>query len=409
MEQAYERFLRYIAIDTTSDEQFPSCPSTPGQLELARLLADEMRQMGVSNVRLDEFGYVYGFVPASPGREDDPVIGLISHMDTSNAMPGANIKPRIVKNYDGGVIVLNEEKGVALSPAEFDFLPQYAGKDLIVTDGTTLLGADDKAGIAEILTAAQQLLAPGAPSHGPFAIAFTPDEEIGRGADHFDVAGFGAAYAYTLDGGAVGEIEYETFNATAGRVVVHGVSIHPGSARGKMKNSILMGMEFQQLLPVFENPACTDGYEGFFHLTGMSGNEERTELHYIIRDHDREKFNRRKALFEAAGRFMNEKYGLGTVELTVTDTYYNMQEVLKDRMDVVDRARRAMEACGITPVSMPVRGGTDGSRLSFMGLPCPNLFTGGHNGHGRHELVCMQSMDTAVQVIKQLLTMPHEE
>ena len=397
--RAYERFLKYVSIDTTSDENAASCPSTSNQKLLGQKLVEEMLSMGIANSRMDEHGYVYGTIPAK-GDVSRPAIGFIAHMDTSDAVPGGPIKAQIV-DYEGGDIHLNN--GLIISEAEFGFLKDLHGMDLIVTDGNTLLGADDKAGVAEILTLCEKLTQPDAPDHGKVCIAFTPDEEIGRGADRFDVPGFGADYAYTVDGGALGEIEYENFNAASATVNIHGVSIHPGSAKNKMRNACLIAMEFNAMLPPQEIPACTEGYEGFQHLNSIKGEEELATLHYIIRDHDMEKFLQKKARFEKIAAYLNEKYGAGTVELTLKDSYFNMREQLKDHMYIVEKAKDAMAACGVSPIIKPIRGGTDGARLSFMGLPCPNLSTGGYNFHGRRELIPIEAMDTMVDVLLALV------
>ncbi len=393
--RAYERFLKYVSIDTTSDDNASVCPSTESQKVLGRMLVEEMAAMGISGSCMDENGYVYGYIPAK-GNTEKPAVGFIAHMDTSNAVPGGPVKPQILA-YKGGDIVL--QNGLVITEKEFDFLKELQGKSLIVTDGNTLLGADDKAGVAEILTMCEQLLKPNAPDHGKICIAFTPDEEIGHGADLFDVKGFGAAYAYTVDGGALGEIEYENFNAASATVNIHGVNIHPGSAKNKMRNACLLAMEFNAMLPPQEIPACTEGYEGFQHLNSIKGEEELTTLHYIIRDHDMDRFLMKKARFEKIAAYLNEKYGAGTVELALRDSYFNMREQLKDHMYIVEKAKSAMEACGVTPIIQPIRGGTDGARLSFMGLPCPNLSTGGYNFHGRRELIPMEAMDAMVDVL----------
>lgn len=397
--RAYERLLKYVSFDTTSDENAPEnvCPSTEKQKALARALAEEMKGLGMEDAHMDENGYVYGTLPANCA-EKLSVIGLISHMDTSPSASGANVKPRIVENYDGGDIVLNQEKNIVMSPEKFESLRDYKGKSLIVTDGTTLLGSDDKAGVAEILTAVQRLNDDGI-KHGKIAVAFTPDEEIGRGADKFDVAHFGADYAYTVDGGKLGEIEYENFNAAAAMVTVNGVNIHPGDAKNKMKNAMLMGIEFNSMLPPNEIPACTEGYEGFHHLSHMEGDEEKTVLRYIIRDHDKNKFAEKKARFEKIARYLNEKYGENTIELTLHDSYYNMKEKIEPHMFIIEKAQKAMKEAGVEPEIVAIRGGTDGARLSFMGLPCPNLSTGGHNFHGRFEYIPVQSMDSMVEVL----------
>ena len=398
MESVVERFLRYVTFDTQSDEESDTCPSTEKQKALAAALVEEMRGMGIADARMDENGYVYGTVPGDP---ELPTIGLIAHMDTAPDASGANIKAKVVA-YDGGDVCLNEEKGIFLREADYPYLKNHAGKHLIVTDGTTLLGADDKAGVAEIMTAAQQLLAMGG-RHATLKIGFTPDEEIGRGADRFDVKGFGADFAYTADGGPVGEIEYENFNAAGAKVVVHGLNIHPGSAKNQMVNSQLIAMEFHSLLPVHQRPEATEGYEGFALLTDMKGTVELSQLRYIIRDHDMGKFTRMKELFGEIAAFLNGKYGEGTVELTLKDSYYNMKERILPVMHIIDRAKTAMERVGITPVTVPVRGGTDGARLSYEGLPCPNLCTGGENYHGRFEYIPVEDMELCTQMLVELL------
>lgn len=398
--RAYERFLRYIQYDTASSEASDSCPSTPGQLILGRALAEEMREMGINDARIDEHGYVYGSIPATA--EDFPAIGLIAHMDTVDDVPAAPMRARIVEKYDGGAVQL--EGGDALDPAEFPELRLRAGKDLIVTDGRTLLGADDKAGVAEILTACERILASAAP-HGKICIGFTPDEEIGRGADRFDIPGFGADFAYTVDGDEVGGIEYENFNAAAAAVEFHGRSVHPGSAKNKMVNAALLAMEFHALLPEAERPERTEGYEGFYHLTSLSGEVERARAQYILRDHDRAKLEEKKATMRRAAAVINEKYGSGSCLCEIRDSYSNMREVIDRHPEVIRRAEAAYRAAGIEPFSVPIRGGTDGARLSFEGLPCPNLATGGMNFHGRFECIAVQDMDAMAEVLYQLLTL----
>ncbi|MCI9582463.1 MAG: peptidase T [Clostridium sp.] len=400
MSDVTERFLRYVSFDTQSEEGSRSTPSTDRQLELAGALSQELREMGASDVRMDEYGYVYAVIPAS-GRELEkaPALGFIAHMDTAPAMSGRHVKPRIVRAYEGGDIVLNRERGITMRRADFPCLGECVGQDLIVTDGTTLLGADDKAGIAEIMAMAARLLSdPGIP-HGTICIGFTPDEEIGRGADHFDVRGFGAAAAYTVDGGPAGELEYENFNAASGVVSLHGVSIHPGDAKGRMKNAVLLGMEFQSLLPAAEAPMYTEGYEGFFHLDHFTGDVENARMEYIIRDHDRERFEKRKHLFRAAASYLNTKYGGGTAEVSVKDSYYNMKEKIEPHMRLIEMAEMAMKDEGLKPRIMPIRGGTDGARLSYMGLPCPNLSTGGYNYHGKFEFIPVQSLEKMTDVL----------
>ena len=393
-----QRFLHYVSFDTQSDESSPSCPSTPKQRLLGQALVEEMQAMGIADARMDDNGYVYGSVPGTPGA---PVIGLIAHMDTSPDCSGASVRPRVVE-YRGGDVVLNEERQIVLRQADFPQLGRSVGKHLIVTDGTTLLGADDKAGIAEILTAVEELLSSGK-SHAPVRIAFTPDEEIGRGADRFDLAGFGADYAYTADGGTLGEIEYENFNAASAKVVCHGRSIHPGSAKNKLINAQLLAMEFHAMLPVNERPEYTEGYEGFSMLTQMHGDVETAELRYIIRDHDREKFEQKKGRFSEIAAYLNRRWGDGAVELTVKDSYYNMKEKILPCMYVVERAKAAMAKAGMEPVAVPIRGGTDGAMLSFKGLPCPNLCTGGENYHGRFEYIPVEDMEACVRMLRYLL------
>lgn len=399
-----ERFLKYVQIDTCSDEESGTSPSTAKQHDLAKALVEELQSMGASDVVYDkEHCYVYATVPASEGYEEAPVVGFIAHMDTSPAMSGANVKPRIVKAYDGQDIVLNDTENVVLKVSDFPEIKKYVGQDLIVTDGTTLLGADDKAGVAEIMTMAEYFLTHPEEKHGKIRIGFTPDEEIGAGPDYFDVELFGAEYAYTVDGGALGELEYENFNAAGARVYVHGRNVHPGSAKGKMKNSILIAQEFQSLLPVFENPMYTEMYEGFYHLDGISGCVEETKLDYIIRDHDRCKFEEKKARFLKVAEFLNDKYGEGTIVVDMKDSYYNMREVIEPHMHLIDRVKEAMEELEITPLINPIRGGTDGARLSFMGLPCPNICTGGENFHGKYEYACVQSMEKCVELLIKLV------
>lgn len=393
-----ERLLHYVSFDTQSNEDSETCPSTAKQKLLGAALVEEMHAMGISDAYMDENGYVYGTVP---GEKNAPVIGLIAHMDTSPDCSGADIQARTVK-YEGGDLLLNAEKGIYLRPSEFPNLNWSVGKHLIVTDGTTLLGADDKAGIAEILTAAEELMASGTP-HATLRIAFTPDEEIGRGTDRFDLAHFGADYAYTADGGTLGELEYENFNAASAVVTVHGRNVHPGSAKNCMVNSQEIAMEFHGLLPVHDRPESTEHYEGFSHLCEMQGEVELTRLDYIIRDHDRAKFERRKEQFVQITAFLNQQYGEGTVEVALRDSYYNMREKIKPKMFIVEAAEKAMREAGVTPRIVPIRGGTDGARLSYEGLPCPNLFTGGENFHGRFEYIPVEDMEAAVCVLKNIL------
>lgn len=410
--RAYERLLKYVSYETTSDENSQTCPSSAKELVLADELVEELKAIGVADAHVDKDGYVYGSIPATKGAENEKTIGLIAHMDTAPAMSGAGIKPRIINDYDGADIVINEKLGVVMDTVTFPQLRNYVGQDLIVTDGTTLLGADDKAGIAEIMTAAAQIIEDDKAcegntdehiAHGKICIAFTPDEEIGRGADRFNVESFGADYAYTVDGGMLGEIEFENFNAASAKVHIKGENIHPGEAKNKMKNASLLAMEFNSMLPPAEIPAHTEGYEGFFHLCGMSGDEENAYLDYIVRDHNMDKFLERKAMLEHITAYLNTKYGAGTVNLDMKDSYYNMREKLEADMYIVDRAVEAMKENGVEPIIQPIRGGTDGARLSFMGLLCPNLSTGGHNFHGKYEYICIQSMDKMVEIIKSIV------
>lgn len=398
MSTVVDKFLRYVAVDTQSMEEQECYPSTEKQKNLGRMLADELKAMGASNVRMDAYGYVMAEIPATTQKQV-PVLGLIAHMDTSPACSGADIKTQIVKNYNGGQILLNSVTGECMGPDRFPELKQYVGQDLITTDGTTLLGADDKAGVAEIMTMAEYLLQHPEIPHGKLCIAFTPDEEVGGGTDFFDVKEFGADVAYTVDGGELGELEFENFNAASAKLTIHGISIHPGSSKWKMKNSMLIAMELQSLLPKFEDPACTELYEGFFHLTGISGDVEETVMKYIIRDHDMGKFQQKKQMMEQAVAFLNYKYGAGTIDLELKDSYFNMLEKIKPHYYLVEIAKQCMEDLDIVPKINPIRGGTDGARLSYMGLPCPNICTGGHNYHGRHEYVCIQSMEKIVELL----------
>ena len=398
MKSVTERFLKYVSFDTMSDSSSETCPSTAKQKRLGAYLVEEMKEMGISDAFMDEHGYVYGTVPGDPGL---PTIGLIAHMDTSPDASGADIKASIVE-YNGGDLCLNEEKGIFMHEKDYPSLTANRGKHLIVTDGTTLLGADDKAGIAEIMTAAEHLIEMGG-KHATLKIGFTPDEEIGRGADKFDVEGFGADYAYTADGGTIGEIEYENFNGAAARAVFHGLNIHPGSAKNKMVNSQYLAMEFQSLLPAATKPEYTEGYEGFIHLIGMKGTVEQSELYYIIRDHDLEKFREKKQVMQTAADFINAKYGAGTLELTITDSYFNMKKCIEPVMYVVDRAKAAMKKAGMDPREVPIRGGTDGASLSYKGLPCPNLCTGGENYHGRFEYIPVEDMEQCVKMLVTIL------
>lgn len=398
MSNVVERFLKYVKFDTRSEEDSTSFPSTEKQFILARALADELREMELEDISLDQYGYVMATLPANTQKQV-PTIGFIAHMDTSPEISGANIKPRIIENYDGGDITLNEENNIVLSPQEFPELKNYIGKTLITTDGTTLLGADDKAGIAEIMAAIEHLKAHPEIPHGKIRIGFTPDEEVGRGVDYFDVEKFGADFAYTIDGGAIGELEYENFNAAKAKVKVQGRSVHPGTAKGIMINSVLLANEFISLLPPKETPAETEGYEGFYHLLNFNGEVEETTLSYIIRDFSKESFEKRKQTMSLLVDKLNQKYGTHTFKIELTDQYYNMKEKIEPVKHVVDLAFKAMEEVGVPPRINPIRGGTDGARLSFMGLPTPNIFGGGHNFHGKYEFIPTYAMEKAVEVI----------
>ena len=397
-----DRFLNYVTFDTQSDESSATCPSTDKQKVLGAALVEEMKAIGIADAFMDDNGYVYGTVPGDP---ELPTIGLIAHMDTAPAAPGANVKPRVVE-FTGEDVCLNEEKGMYLSAKDYAYLNNCVGKHLVVTDGNTLLGADNKAGVAEIMACAEYLIQ-NKPRHATLKIGFTPDEEVGRGADEFDVDGFGAEYAYTVDGGELGGVEYETFNAAAAKVVVKGLSIHPGSAKNKMINAAQVAMEFHAMLPVHERPESTEGYEGFCMLNEISGGIEEPVMHYIIRDHDSEKFEQKKDRFYQIAVYLDSIYGDGTVEIEMKDSYYNMRSQIEPVMYVVDRAKAAMERLGIKPYSVPVRGGTDGARLSYMGLPCPNLCTGGQNFHGRYEYAVVEEMEACAKILVEILTDPN--
>ena len=400
--RAYERLLRYVKVHTTSDFHTRTVPSTTIQLDLAHQLVNEMKELGLTGVHVDDFGVVYGWLEATPGCEDVPALGFVAHMDTSPDFSGEHVRPQIIENYDGGDVVL-AGSGDMLCTREFPELPSLKGMTLITTDGTTLLGADDKAGIAEILTACEQVIASGKP-HGKICVAFTPDEEIGEGVEHFDVAKFGAVFAYTVDGGAEGGISYETFNAAKAEIVIAGVGVHPGSSKDVMINASLVAMAFNALLPRGDIPALTEEYEGFFHLTDVSGDVERATMHYIIRDHDRAVFEQRKRMLEHAAKTINERYGREVVKLRVRDTYYNMAEQIKPHMHLVENAKKAAEAAGMTPRIEAVRGGTDGCRLSYRGLPTPNLCTGGYAFHGKYEHIAVESMDRCAKMVELLMT-----
>lgn len=392
------RFLKYVSFTTTSDENKETTPSTLEQMVFANYLAEELKSVGLQDVELDKNGYLMATLPANTDSVL-PTIGFIAHMDTSPDMSGENVKPKIIKNYDGNAILLNAEKNIVLSPEQFPELLQYKGQDLIVTDGTTLLGADDKAGIAEIVSAMDYLIKHPEIKHGKVRVAFTPDEEIGRGASLFDIEKFGAEWAYTIDGGEIGELEYENFNAASAKVTFHGRNVHPGYAKNKMINSMLVAQQFAAMLPQRETPEHTEGYEGFYHLIAMSGEVELSTLRYIIRDHDRNRFESRKTEMQRLVDKINTEFGNGTATIELKDQYYNMKEKIEPVMHVVDLAYKAMEMAKIEPKVKPIRGGTDGAQLSFKGLPCPNLFAGGHSFHGRYEFVPIQSMHKAKEVI----------
>lgn len=400
MSDVIERFLEYVRLDTQSDEHTGTQPSTAKQHDLAKLLYGQLCEMGMKKAVYDkEHCYVYASIPASPGMEGKgKKLGFIAHMDTAMEVTGANVKPRIV-SYEGGDIVLNEKENIVFSLKEFPELAEYRGRDLIVTDGTTLLGADDKAGVAEIMSMAAFFMEHPETPHGEIRIAFTPDEEIGSGTDHFDLELFDADVAYTVDGGALGELEYENFNAASAEVKISGRSVHPGDAKDKMINASLLAMDYHALLPAEETPAHTEGYEGFYHLTDMSGEIEQAVLSYLIRDHDRERFEQRKERMRKAAEQINERFGQELVRITIEDSYYNMCEKIKPHMELIEYAKAAMEELGIPAKTVPIRGGTDGARLSFMGLPCPNLCTGGRNCHSRYEYACVQDMEKIVKVL----------
>ncbi|MBT9152811.1 MAG: Peptidase T [Firmicutes bacterium] len=402
MSRLLERFLRYVQVDTASDANSPTQPSTAKQLDLGKMLVTDLQQIGLGDAYLDEHGYVYATLPGNVDYKV-PTLGFIAHVDVVADVPTAQVKPRIVEKYDGGIVSLNDGLGITLSPLEYPELIHLKGHDLVVTDGTTLLGADNKAGIAEIITAVEYLLAHPETPRGTVRLAFTPDEEIARGTAKFDVQAFGADYAYTLDGGALGGIEYETFNAASAKITVKGRNIHPGASKNKMRNAILMGQEFNSMLPCAERPAHTEGYEGFYHLTEINGVPEQATLKYIIRDHDQEKFVSRKARLQAVAAYLNGVYGAGSFMVEVADSYYNMAEKILPVMHIVDAAKLAMREIGVEPITTPVRGGTDGARLSYMGLPCPNLFTGGHNYHSTHEYASVQTMEKAVELVVKII------
>ncbi len=395
-----DRFLKYVAVDTQSDENSESFPSSAKEWNLLNMLVDEMKALGMTEVSIDKYGYAMGTIPASAGYENAPVIGFLAHVDTSPDMSGANVRPRIIESYDGGDIVLNNTHTMRV--ADFPELKNFVGHTLIHTDGTTLLGADDKAGVAEIMTAAEYLLSHPEIKHGKIRVGFTPDEEIGRGVDFFDVKAFGADFAYTMDGGYEGELEYENFNAASAKITVAGRNVHPGYAKGKMINAIQVACELNSLIPAVERPEHTEGYEGFYHCVGISGTVEEASISYIIRDHDADEFERRKVWMWSAVDMLKKKYGEGVLTLTLKDQYYNMKKMVEPHPQLIELAKQAMTEAGVTPIVRPIRGGTDGARLSFMGLPCPNIFAGGMNFHGRFEYCSLDSMHRAMQVIVNL-------
>ncbi|MGL4571415.1 MAG: peptidase T [Clostridium sp.] len=408
MKKVHERFLEYVKVDTKSDEETRTTPSTKGQLELGKILADELKHIGLDDVRIDDFGYVYATLKGNINKEV-PKVGFIAHMDTAPDMSGHNVNPQIVENYNGEVIILNKDLNIKLDPKELPELKKYIGKTLITTDGTTLLGADDKAGISEIITAMEYLINNPEIKHGDIKIGFTPDEEIGEGADHFDVKGFDADFAYTVDGGSLGELEYENFNAAGAKVIINGKNVHPGSAKNKMINSAVIANEFINMLPSNEVPEKTEGYEGFSHLMCINGTVEHTEMSFIIRDFFSDEFARRKEEFINAQNKLNEAYGEGTIKVEIKDQYKNMKEMIEPHMHIVDTAKKAMEMANIVPDIVPIRGGTDGARLSYMGLLTPNMFTGGENFHGRHEYIAIESMEKAVETIINIVKLYSEQ
>ena len=398
MFDSLERFLRYVRIDTQSAMDAGGYPSTSKQLDLARQLVEELTALGMDEVKLDEYGYVTATLPANI-ETSAPVVGFLAHMDTSPAASGENVKPRLIENYDGQDILLNAEKNILLSPRDFPELLDLKGQRLVVTDGTTLLGADDKAGIAAIMGAMAYLISHPEVPHGKLRVGFTPDEEVGEGVKFFDVPAFGADFAYTIDGGKIGEFSYETFNAASAKIKINGRSVHPGTAKGRLKSAIQVAIDFHNLLPVFDRAEHTEGREGFIHLTEMAGEAESAHINYIIRDHDEAKFERRKQEVRQAADFINQRYGAGTLELEIRDQYFNMRKIIEARPEIIEIARKAYRAAGLEPVEEAVRGGTDGSRLSYMGLPTPNIFTGGHNAHGRFEYLSVDALEKAAEVV----------
>ncbi|MBK4213626.1 peptidase T [Bacillus pumilus] len=407
-EEMIQRFTSYVKVDTQSDAEKESCPSTEGQLNLARQLVEEMKSIGIQEVTMDENGYVMGTIPSNTDK-DVPTIGFLAHIDTATDFTGKNVKPQLHENYQGGDITLNEDLHIVLSPQQFPNLQKYQGHTLITTDGTTLLGADNKAGIAEIMTAMHYLIEHPNIKHGKIRVAFTPDEEIGRGPHKFDVDAFGASYAYTIDGGPLGELQYESFNAAGAKVSIKGNNVHPGTAKDKMVSAAKIGMLFHNKLPSDESPEYTEGYEGFFHLTKFVGEVEEAELQYIIRDFDKEKFNNRKALFEKIANDLKATYGENSITLSIQDQYYNMREKIEPVKHIVDIAHEAMENRSVTPVIEPIRGGTDGSQLSYKGLPTPNIFTGGENFHGKYEFISVENMVKATEVIVEIARLFEEK
>lgn len=402
MSNVVDRFLRYVKIDTQADDKSATIPSSSKQLDLARMLTDELKALGLQDISLDDKGYVMATLPSNLDKEV-PVIGFVAHMDTSPASPGKDVKPQIVKNYDGGDILLNKDLGLVLSPRDFPALKKYVGQDLITTDGTTLLGADNKGGIAEIMATVDWMVKHPEFKHGTIKVGFTPDEEIGRSIDHFDVQKFGADFGYTLDGNELGELEYENFNAASAHITIHGKQVHPGTAKNIMKNAILIAMELTSMLPVAERPEYTSLREGFFHLDEFTGTVETASMIYIIRDHDRGKFEQKKKILKKAGEYLDEKYGPGTADVRIIDSYYNMKDKIVPVMHIVDSIQKAMRSLGIEPKIGAVRGGTDGARLSYLGMPCPNFFTGGLNYHSRFECIPIPSMEKAVEVVLKII------
>ncbi len=403
MQSVIDRFIRYVKIDTQSARKSDTFPSTEKQLNLAKLLLAELKELGLDDAKIDSHGYVTATLPGNTGHDENlPVVGFLAHMDTSPDLSGENVQPQFIKDYDGGTVVLNEALGITMSAEEFPALKKYVGETLITTDGTSLLGADNKAGVAAIMAAVETLVKTPSIQHGKIKIGFTPDEEVGHGVDHFDVEKYGADFAYTIDGGEIGEVQFENFNAAGAEITIHGRNVHPGKAKLKMRNALLIGMELNELLPVFERPEFTEKYEGFFHLYEFNGTVEQAAMSYIIRDHDREKFESMKVLLQSAVDFINQKYGDQVLELSIEDQYYNMREQVEKHPEIIQLAVDAVKAVGVTPIIEPVRGGTDGSRLSYMGLPTPNIFTGGHYFHGKYEFLPVSSLEKSVETIVKL-------